>query len=264
MKYSLSLLGAAVILLLCGCESFNYTKHQSVPVSSIPAGAAILVDGQPGGTTPANLSLTCTQSHIISLCKDGYQQCDVIIKRVFSPENAMLNATNDGIRNGDFFKSANQGVTSGLTSFALAESRGDTYKLTPTAISVTLKPEQGQAVADYTAQNPDSCNTSANSQAEVNNGTVNAVSTGDDNENPRLGTVIREAGAVGSAFMPKVGKDWTVGKSSSSHESFSADGYTKTTTKTKTSVGFHADTGGMVQAGASVLGALADKLDRDK
>ncbi|MCP3965744.1 MAG: PEGA domain-containing protein [Lentisphaerae bacterium] len=129
MKHSLSLLTLSALLLLCGCESFNYTKHQSVPVSSIPAGANIFVDGKEAGVTPANLNLPCTQSHIVSLFKDGYKQCDVVIKRVYCPENAVIDATNNGIRSGDFFGSANQGVANGLASYVMAESRGETYKL---------------------------------------------------------------------------------------------------------------------------------------
>ncbi|MCP3965743.1 MAG: hypothetical protein GY750_04000 [Lentisphaerae bacterium] len=90
------------------------------------------------------------------------------------------------------------------------------------------------------------------------------MSSGVSNEKPHFGNAIKEAGVIGSAFGKKVGKDWTVSKSSHSHESFSGNSYSKTTTKSSTSVGVHADTGQLIQAGASVLGSIVNEMKDSK
>ena len=53
-----------------GCATLFAPKHRTIHVDSYPAGAEVLVDGNPAAVTPADVSVT--KDSIISLRKPGY------------------------------------------------------------------------------------------------------------------------------------------------------------------------------------------------
>lgn len=74
------------VVLLCvvfaGCASIRNGRTQSVEVSSVPAGARVLVDGVPGGVTPTVLELPRKTRQVeIGLEMDGYAGERVMLSR---------------------------------------------------------------------------------------------------------------------------------------------------------------------------------------
>lgn len=157
-----------IFLILClslimgGCQAVVY--KQSIPISTDPMGASILVDGQPMGSAPANLELTRNQDHIVTLSKPGYKQEDVTIKRVYQAETAMLNAVSQGVNDAQFFKNDSWGMQSGVNTLEQDKQSGKAYILTPGTVKVRLMPLGGigSAPAPVVAAAPQ---TSAQSQA---------------------------------------------------------------------------------------------------
>ncbi|MBW2708599.1 MAG: PEGA domain-containing protein [Deltaproteobacteria bacterium] len=112
-------------------------------MSTNPSGAQVHVDGREKQTTPCTLDLVCTQDHILTLTKKGYQQRDVIIKRKYQQEEVLLNAINSGVTTGSLFNNVAQGINSGVQSINDQEMTGQAYILIPSAVSVCLSPVQG-------------------------------------------------------------------------------------------------------------------------
>ena len=70
----------ASCLMGCGCVSASSDRPltQMVELDSSPAGALILVDGQPKGVTPRKQELTKAM-HRVELVKEGYTKYDTYI-----------------------------------------------------------------------------------------------------------------------------------------------------------------------------------------
>ena len=130
-----------ILFFLNACVSM--VKTQAIPVSTNPSGAQVCVDGSEKQITPCTLDLACTQDHILTLTKKGYQQRDVILKRKYQQEKVLLNAINSGINAGSFFNDAAWGINSGVQSINSQEMTGQAYILIPSAVSVCLSPIQG-------------------------------------------------------------------------------------------------------------------------
>jgi hypothetical protein len=68
----------AVGVLLLQCCACTFTgKPQKIPVTSNPAGAGIIVDGQEMGFAPLNLSLRKDQDHTVRIEKPGYNPVEI-------------------------------------------------------------------------------------------------------------------------------------------------------------------------------------------
>lgn len=231
------------VIFLAGCAA-----TQDVPISSIPTGASIYVNGEPQGETPRTLTLKRTQPHIITLKKDGYMQRDIMIKRVFHQDKAMMRATARGLNSAKYLNSPSMGISSGLHSYAADDQTGESYTLTPTAVSVQLVP------LGNTAKPSPAANVQQTDHGDQ-------LTEGPDTKTISAGTLIKTAGAVGSASGPKVGKTWS-SKSTKTKESFHGTTYKKTKTTTKASVGVKADTGKLIQTGANLLGNAVDSAEQ--
>jgi hypothetical protein len=80
-------LATCVIATLTGCASIAGDNTRQVKVSSYPQGAAIMVDNQQYGTTPATITLP---SYIyggknVLLKKKGYQDTSMMVNTSFQP-----------------------------------------------------------------------------------------------------------------------------------------------------------------------------------
>jgi hypothetical protein len=72
-----------VLSLSTGCATIIKGTTQSVPVSSEPSGADILVDGSLVGTTPADVELKRKRDHLVLIQKKGYAPKSVaVVKNV--------------------------------------------------------------------------------------------------------------------------------------------------------------------------------------
>ena len=118
-------------------------KMQTIPVSTDPPGASVLIDGKSASQSPCTIDLARTKDHIVTLRKEGFQQQDVIIKRRYQQEKVLINAINQGINSGSFFGNAAMGLNSGVQSMNSQEATGDAYVLDPSTISIRLMPKNG-------------------------------------------------------------------------------------------------------------------------
>lgn len=139
----IALLVVCVAVFMGGCQAEVY--KQSIPISTDPMGADILVDGTPSGTTPTTLDLPRNQDHILTITKQGYRQEDVTIKRVYQAETAMMNAVSSGVSDANFFKNDSMGLQSGVNQLEYDKETGKAYTLTPATVKVRLMPVGGLA-----------------------------------------------------------------------------------------------------------------------
>jgi hypothetical protein len=136
-------LAAALSCLLGLAACAPQIAMQTVPVSTDPGGASVLVDGKPACTAPCQVSLARNQDHILTLSKDGYRQQDVLIKRQYQTNKVLLNALNEGVRSGRFYKDPYMGSYGGVHSINSQEETGEAYVLSPSTVSLRLMPVGG-------------------------------------------------------------------------------------------------------------------------
>jgi uncharacterized protein YceK len=72
-------IGLSLSLLLSGCATVVNGTHQSIGVSSNPAGASVMVDNQKNFVTPASVELKRNQSHTFVFSKPGYKDDSFVI-----------------------------------------------------------------------------------------------------------------------------------------------------------------------------------------
>jgi hypothetical protein len=213
---------------------------QNVPVSTNPIGAQVLVDGNATCTSPCNVDLPRNTNHIITLIKDGYRQHDVVIKRQYQQDKALLNAVSAGVNQGSFFNNAAWGVAAGVDSLDSQEKTGEAYILKPSAVSVKLVPQNASPDAKAQVTTSSTGGAAAATKAD----TANAED--EDSESLDVTKINKKKAAwgaakIGASTMRKPGKTWN-DSHESSHTSVANDGtVTKTTTKTNASVGVHVD-----------------------
>jgi len=128
-------------LLLAACAP--QIAMQTVPVSTDPGDASVLVDGKPTCTAPCQVSLARNQDHILTLKKDGYRQQDVLIKRQYQTNKVLLNALNRGAQSANFFHDGFMGANAGVMSVNSQEETGEAYVLSPSTVSLRLTPVNG-------------------------------------------------------------------------------------------------------------------------
>lgn len=86
------------VFLLQNCLTIYKGPSQKIPVTSNPQGVKITVDGKEIGYAPLNLKLFWTKSYYIRIEKQGYNPCEIMIKRkglypylaLLIPENVIL------------------------------------------------------------------------------------------------------------------------------------------------------------------------------
>lgn len=214
-------LAALTLLAALGCKGpeVRPVLRQSIPVSSVPLGARILVNGQPAGQTPATLDLERTRDHIVTLLLDHYRQEDVIVRHLYQRERTLLKAVQSGLDTGMFFKDARMGLNRSAASMSDQKASGEAFLLEPTAISVTLQSLGAEGRPAPT---------------QVRSEAVPGAAPSEGKALARDLAVTGAALAVAAA-QPEAGKTWDA---SSSKTTVSPDGrsVTKTTTRTRTSV----------------------------
>lgn len=119
---------AVSLVSTAACATIMQGSQQPVAVSSTPAGAAISVDGQEMGTTPATLRLSRKDSHVLSLQLDGYM-----------PYSMTLEKKTSGWVWGNV-------VFGGLVGLVVDSSTGAMYRLTPGSVDASM--ESRTAVID--------------------------------------------------------------------------------------------------------------------
>lgn len=60
-------------------------QDQQVTITSTPPGAAVIVDGQPAGTTPAIVKLSRRSEHNVEIAASGHETAQVTIRRHLNP-----------------------------------------------------------------------------------------------------------------------------------------------------------------------------------
>jgi uncharacterized protein YceK len=70
---------AVALLSLTGCATIINGSHQTVPVTSTPAGAIITDNGTAVGRTPAKLELARKLSHFVVVELAGYAPCETTL-----------------------------------------------------------------------------------------------------------------------------------------------------------------------------------------
>jgi hypothetical protein len=75
----------ACVLLLSGCATIMHGSHQVVPVTSSPAGARVLVDGEAVGTAPVQLTLRRDRDAVVSVVDDSLGALETVLARRLSP-----------------------------------------------------------------------------------------------------------------------------------------------------------------------------------
>jgi hypothetical protein len=112
--------GATIVALSYGCATIMQGSSQSIGISSTPTGASIAVNGMPYGSTPAVVSLSRKDHHIVRLDLDGYQPFEATLSRGVS-----------GWVAGNI-------IFGGLIGLAVDAITGGMYKLTPDQIAASL------------------------------------------------------------------------------------------------------------------------------
>lgn len=113
------------LYLLTGCATVIKGRTQTVPVSSDPTGAEIIVNQIPMGVTPSQLELRRKDDHLITLRKDGYAPASVpVLKSV------------GGAVWGNI-------LAGGIIGWGVDATTGAQYNLSPETVFVRLRPISG-------------------------------------------------------------------------------------------------------------------------
>lgn len=144
MKIKPFLLVCGMSVLLCACSPPKVLT-QEIPVTTQPAGAALLVNGQPAGKTPTMVGLERNRNHILTLHMDNFRQEDIVIAKKYQKERTYLKAMQQGIDTGMFFKNARMGLNSSMSSLSAQEETGEAFVLEPSIVQVTLVPLDGSS-----------------------------------------------------------------------------------------------------------------------
>jgi hypothetical protein len=119
---------AVSLVSTTACATIMQGGQQPVAVSSTPAGASISVDGQPMGNTPATLTLSRKDTHVVSLVLDGYM-----------PYTMTLEKKTSGWAWGNI-------VFGGVVGVVVDASTGALYRLSPANVDANM--ESRTAVVD--------------------------------------------------------------------------------------------------------------------
>lgn len=119
------LLALIALFLLSGCATVIKGTTQTIPVSSDPAGADVIVNNVLTGTTPTEIELKRKRDHLITIEKDGYAAASVpVLKSV------------GGAVWGNI-------LAGGLIGWGVDATSGAQYNLNPETVFVRLRPTGG-------------------------------------------------------------------------------------------------------------------------
>ncbi len=256
----------ALIFMVAACAPAT----QNIPVSTAPAGASVLADGELICTSPCNVPLVRTQPHILTFQKEGYQQADVQIKQVYDTAAVARGAVQAGTGVGSRGAGTDAAISNALLNTQAMEDQGTAYVLSPSSVVIQLVPNRPahsathppQPIQTSQAEQPIVINSDQLAPADqkrLQDGQQSPVIISSDQLAPEnntakiqttepatMGSAVADdpmkaaeaALEAGAAAAPTVGTKKSWGSSHSS-ESFSNDGssYTKSTSSTKTSVG---------------------------
>jgi len=111
-----------VLIFSSGCATIMHGKTQDISVTTNPAGADILVDSQKHYQSPAMLSMSRKDGHIVEISKEGYQ-----------PETVEIGQTMSLATFGDV-------LAGGIIGYTVDAITGAQCQLVPDKINVTLEP----------------------------------------------------------------------------------------------------------------------------
>jgi hypothetical protein len=106
---------------------------QKVKVVSDPPGASVVVDGQPVGATPVELTLTRKTTHTVEVAAPGYETARLAVNSQFNPW-VIGNV-----------------VFGGVIGIVVDLATGATSKLSPDELTIPLRPLQPQLIAPGTS-----------------------------------------------------------------------------------------------------------------
>jgi hypothetical protein len=129
------------MVLLSGCSSKLEVCKQSVPISSIPLGAEVYVNGQKVGVTPLSVDLERNRNHLISLSKPGYESQNISILKKRDDTKFYSNAALSGLNAGLFFNNPQWGVNNARYTIEEDEKTGKSFMLEPGVVTIQLQPE---------------------------------------------------------------------------------------------------------------------------
>ena len=145
------------VFIFQSCMTIMRGTYKKIPVTSIPSGAKIIVDGKEMGYAPLNLKLKRKSSHIIRIERQGYHTQEIQVARKCSLlmtllGNYFLGATVGALVT-NLFISETEGDTpfliGGLLGFGVHIitdfSTGATYDLLPKALVITLLQKEEKA-----------------------------------------------------------------------------------------------------------------------
>lgn len=76
------ILGLLASILGSGCATLTKGRKQAVEITSAPAGASVLVNGNPVGSTPMRANLSRREGHEVTIEKPGYYSERVLVRTV--------------------------------------------------------------------------------------------------------------------------------------------------------------------------------------
>src|SRR5262249_38808877 len=86
MRQTPNALPFSLLPLLAGCATITGgARDQEIEITSNPPGAAVVVDGQPRGTTPARMQLSRKTEHQVELSYPGYETAHLSLQRQLNP-----------------------------------------------------------------------------------------------------------------------------------------------------------------------------------
>ena len=77
--------GLLLFTMLTGCATVVHGTTQTIPITSSPAGATVLIDDVPVGVTPMSAKVSRKQPHVVSFVVDSVTKDRVWLDRQMSP-----------------------------------------------------------------------------------------------------------------------------------------------------------------------------------
>jgi hypothetical protein len=162
----LLLLALACVLAVPGCATLTRSRTQKIPVTSTPAGAAVIVNGRHAGMTPIMITLSRKQKgQVIRIESPGYDPVEIRPQRKPSAGpvigNVLLGLIPAVIPAAVYWGRSDAGgsdltlVIWGLSTAAFAAiftavdaGEGRAYELKPTDLTIALKESGGPPRVD--------------------------------------------------------------------------------------------------------------------
>ncbi len=123
-----ALLIFSLLIMSSGCATIMHGTTQDIGITTDPFGADLLVDGKDRYKSPATITMSRKDPHLVEVSKDGYQKETINIKQTMSLATA-----------GDV-------LAGGLIGYAVDAATGAQCQLVPENAHVHLRPLTDQAV----------------------------------------------------------------------------------------------------------------------